>query len=259
MRIVVLAKPVPDTTGSERLGPDMRLDRGSAPTIVNPNDEHAVEQALRLVEAVGGEVTLLTMAPPNATEMIRKALAMGATRGVLVTDPALEGACALATAKVLAAALATLEFDLVLAGIDTSDGGAGIVAAAIATLRGLPYLSHATAVEVADGRVRVRRVAPGGHDVIEAQLPALVAVTRMVGDPRYATLKGIMAARSKQIATIGLGGLGLHEAELGGEAATTRVLRARVPAARGATRVVRAPATEAAHEIVEFLVERRLV
>jgi electron transfer flavoprotein beta subunit len=259
VRIVVLAKPVPDTTGSERLGPDHRLDRASAPTIVNPNDEHAVEQAIRLIEAHGGEITLLTMAPPNATATMRKALAMGATRGVLVTDPALEGSCALATAKVLAAALATLEFDLVLAGIDTSDGGSGIVAAAIATLRGLPYLSYASSVGVVDGRVRVERLGRRGHDVIDAPLPALVAVTQMVGEPRYASLKGIMGARSKEIATVGLDELGLLGAALGGDAATTRVLRARAPAARGATRVVRASAAEAAHEIVEFLADRRLI
>ena len=123
MRIVVLMKPVPDTTGQERLGPEFRVDRTAAPAVVNANDEYAVEAALKLVEAGGGEVTLLTMAPPTGPETMRKALAMGAHRGVLVTDPALAGSDTLSTVKVLAAALRGLEFDLVLAGADTSDGG----------------------------------------------------------------------------------------------------------------------------------------
>src|ERR1700686_1740406 len=108
-------KPVPDTTGQERLGPELRVDRAAAPAVVNANDEYAVEAALKLVEAGGGEVTLLTMAPPTGPETMRKALAMGAHRGVLVTDPGLAGSDTLSTARVLAAALRGLEFDLVLA------------------------------------------------------------------------------------------------------------------------------------------------
>ena len=259
MQIVVLLKPVPDTTGAERLGPDMRLDRASSPTIVNPNDEYAVEQALRLVEAHGGEITLLTMAPASAVETMRKALAMGAHRGVLVTDDALAGSCALATTKVLAAALATLDFDLVLAGADSADGGGGVVAAGVALLRGLPYLSYAGRVQVADGCVRVERLEAGGYATIEAPLPAFVVVTQLVGEPRYATLRGIMAARSREVRTLDLATLGLHGAPVGGAAATTRVLSVREPAARATTRVFRGSADEGAHAIADLLVERRLL
>ena len=259
MRIVVLAKPVPDTTGAERLGEDMRLDRLSSPPIVNPNDEYAVEQAIRLVEAHGGEVTLLTMAPPGATETMRKALAMGAHGGVLVSDAALGGACALATTRVLAAALATLEFDLVLAGAGSADGGGGVVASGIAALRGLPYLSYAGTVEVTDDRVRIHRLHATGYTVLEARLPALVVVTQMVGEPRYASLKGIMAARSRQIGSMSLADLGLDPAVVGGAAATTRVLSARPPAERGATRVVRGAPAEVARAIVDLLDDRRFL
>lgn len=259
MQIVVFLKPVPDTTGTERLGPDMRLDRSSSPAIVNPNDEYAVEQALRLVEAHGGEITLLTMAPAGAAETMRKALAMGAHRGVLVTDEALAGSCTLSTARVLAAALATLDFDLVLAGVDSSDGGAGVVAAGVATLRGLPYLSYAGRVDVVNGGVRVERLEAGGHAVLEASLPALVVVTQLVGEPRYATLKGIMAARSREIRTIDLAAIGLAGAPVGGAAATSRVLAARSSAERGATRVVRGSPEDAARAIADLLVERRLI
>jgi electron transfer flavoprotein beta subunit len=259
VRIVVLAKPVPDTTGAERLGEDLRLDRLASPPIVNPNDEYAVEQALRLVEAHGGEVTLLTMAPPGAAETMRKALAMGAHGGVLVADEALAGACALATARVLAAALATMEFDLVLAGVSSADGGGGVVAAGVAALRGLPYLSYAGTVEVVDGCVRIHRLHATGYSILEAPLPAFVVVTQMVGEPRYASLKGIMAARSRQIRTVTLADLGLDPAAVGGIAATTRVLAARSPAERGATRLVRGTPAEMAREIVDLLDDRRLL
>ncbi|MGH2464476.1 MAG: electron transfer flavoprotein subunit beta/FixA family protein, partial [Candidatus Limnocylindrales bacterium] len=206
MRIVVLAKPVPDTTGQERLGPDLRVDRVGVPAVVNANDEYALEAALKLVEAAGeGEVTLLAMAPAGAPETLRKALAMGAHRAVLVTDPALGGSDTLTTVRVLAAALRRLEYDLVLAGADTSDGGGGVVAAGIAVTLGLPYLSYAARiepkVEPAPGHVVVHRLSAVGYDQLEAGLPALVVATQALGEPRYPSLKGIMAARSKEILT----------------------------------------------------------
>jgi electron transfer flavoprotein beta subunit len=261
VHIVVLAKPVPDTTGQEQLGPDGRLDRAAVPAVVNANDEYALEAALKLVEASpdGGEVTLLAMAPTGAPDTLRKALAMGATRAVLVTDPALEGSCALSTARVLAAALRGLTYDLVIAGADTSDGGAGIVAAGIATILGLPYLSYAARIEPADGRVRVRRLSAAGYDVIESAMPALVVATQALGEPRYPTLKGIMAARSKEIATRSLADLDLAGVAVGGAVATSRVTGSQKPPARGATRVVKAPAAEAAKAVVDFLVERKIV
>ncbi len=261
MRIVVLVKPVPDTTGQERLGPDLRVDRAGVPAVVNANDEYALEAALKLVEADGeGEVVLLAMAPAAAPETLRKALAMGAHRGVLVTDPALAGSDTLATARVLAAALARLEFDLVLAGADTSDGGGGVVPAGVATLAGLPYLSYASRIEPSAGRVVVRRISPVGYDVIEAALPALVVATQALGEPRYPSLKGIMAARSKEIATWSLADLDLGGATaVGGAGAGTVVLDARQPPARAATRVIREPAAVAAGQVVEFLAARRLI
>ena len=199
MRIVVLTKPVPDpASGAERLLPDGRLDRAASPAVVNGNDEYVLEKALKLVEAAGeGEVILLSMAPASAPETMRKALAMGAHRGVLVTDPALEGSCTVATTRVLAAALKTLEFDLVFAGVDTSDGVAGVVPAGVAALNGLPYLSYAAQIEPdpAAGRVRVQRISPTGYDVLEAPMPALISGTQALGEPRYPSLKGIMAAR----------------------------------------------------------------
>ena len=261
MRIVVLAKPVPDATGQERLGPDGRLDRAVTSAVVNGNDEYALEAALKLIEASpdGGEVTVLAMAPPNAPETLRKALAMGATRGVLVTDPALAGSCIVSTVRVLAAALRDLTFDLVLAGADTSDGGGGVVGAGVAALLGLPYLSYAARIEPADGRVRVHRITPTGYDIVEAPLPALVVATQALGEPRYPSLKGIMAARSKEVVIRSLADLALDGGPVGGDAATTRLVDARAPATRAATRIVRAPAAEAAREVVAFIADRRII
>lgn len=257
MRIVVLVKPVPDATGQERLGPDGRLDRSAAPPVLNGNDEYTLEAALRLVEAIGGEITLLAMAPDASREALRKGLAMGATRAVLVTDEALAGSCALSTMRVLAAALRAMEYDIVLAGADSADGGGGVVGAGVATLLDLPLVAGAAGIEASrDGVVRVRRLAAGGEETVEVPLPALVVGTQLLGEPRYPTLKGIMGARAKEIAVRTLADLGLDDGTVGGAAASTVVVAQRPPAARGATRVVREAPAVAAREIVDLLVER---
>ena len=239
----------------------MRLDRQAVPAVINANDEYALEAALKLTEAHGGEVTLVSMAPPAGAETLRKGLAMGAHRGLLVSDPALAGSCTLSTVRVLAAALRDVEFDLLLAGADTSDGGGGVVAPGLAALLRLPYLSYAAKIEPnTDARtVRVRRISPTGFDVIEAPLPAFVVCTQALGEPRYPSLKGIMAARSKEVVTKSLADVGISPDDAGGAVATTKVLEATKPPARAATRVVREPAPEAAKQLVAFLAERRIV
>jgi electron transfer flavoprotein beta subunit len=261
VRILVLTKPVPDpAAGAERLGPDYRLDRAASPSVVNGNDEYALEAALQLVEAHGGEVAILSMAPANATDTMRKALAMGAVRGVLVTDPALQGADLPTTIRVLAAAAAAEEFDLLLAGLDTSDGQGGAVAAGVAARLGLPLLSNAASIEPdpGSGRVRVRRLSAKGYDVVESPMPAVVSGTQALGAPRYPSLKGIMAARSREILQRAVADL--PDADVPADGAwATRVVSAEKPASRAAGRVVKAPPDEAAREIADFLADRRLI
>lgn len=264
MRIVVLVKPVPDpASAGERLGPDGRLDRAAVPAVVNGNDEYALEAALKLSAAAGdgSEVTVLSMAPASAPETLRKALAMGATRGVLVTDPALAGSDAMSTARVLAAALRTLEFDLVLGGVDTSDGVGGTVAAAIAAHLPLPFLSYAARIEPDEvtRKVVVRRISPTGYDLLEATMPALISCTQALGEPRYPSLKGIMGARSKEIATRSLADLGLDASSVGAAASATVLRETRTPPLRGATEVVRGAPADGAARIVELLATRRLI
>lgn len=268
MRIAVLLKPVPDTTGQERLGPDLRVDR-TTPAVINPNDEHALEAALRLRESRSSddEIVLVSMAPaggqggagPATGEKLREGLARGANRAFHVADPALAGSDVWTTVRVLAAALRVVEADLILAGADTSDGRGGVVGAGIAAVLRLPYLSYAASVQSSDDGVRIERASPSGHDVLVAPLPALVTVTQAVGEARYPTLKGIMQARSKPIESRSLADLGLDPAGLGGGAAKTTVTASRAPEARGSARVVRAPAPDAAREIVGFLADRRLI
>ena len=262
MRIVVLTKPVPDpAAAAERLTSDGRLDRAASPAVINGNDEYVLEAALKLVEAHGGEVTLLTMAPPNAVETMRKGLAMGAHRGVLVTDPALTGSDQWSTIQVLVAALRELEYDLILAGFDTSDGVGGVVGAAVATKLRLPYLSSAARIEPNPdaGTVRVRRISPTGFDVLESPMPALIVGTQLLGEPRYPSLKGIMAARSKEIVTRSVVDLGLDAGTVGGGVSRTRLIGQQKPPARAATHVVRGTPEEGAKAIVDLLASRRLI
>lgn len=261
MRILVLTKPVPDpAANAERLGPDLRLDRAASPTVVNGNDEYGLEAALQLVEAHGGEVVVLAMAPAAGIETMRKALAMGAGSGVLVSDDALAGADIPTTVRVLAAAARTVAWDLLLGGLDTSDGAGGAVTAGVAARLGLPLLSAAAHIEPdpAAGRVRVKRITTQGYDLVEAPMPAVISCTQALGTPRYPSLKGIMAARSRPVATLSL-------ADLEGDllppdgAWPSRVLEARPPAARAAGRTVSGAPGDVAREIADFLADRRLI
>jgi electron transfer flavoprotein beta subunit len=259
LRIVVLFKAVPPV-GSERLDDSFRTVR-TQPLEANGNDEYTLEAALKLTEAGGGEVTLLSVGPATSLDAIRKALAMGATRAVLVQDDSIAGSDIPATVNILTAALKKLEYDLVLSGADTSDGQGGVIGAALAARLGLPYLSYASQIEPsADAKsVRVRRVSPTGYDVLEAPLPALVMGTQLLGNPRYPSLRGIMQARSKEIATWSLGDLGVDASSVGAGVATTTVMSAEPPPPRARGTVVREAPDAAVEKLVDFLAARRLI
>jgi len=257
MNIVVLLKGVP-VVGTERLTNELLTDRSVA-LEANGNDEYTLEKALKLTEAHGGDVTLLTVGPANAADALRKALAMGAARAVHVVDDALNGSDMVATVNVLAAALKKLEFDLVFAGADTSDGQGGVVGAALAVKLGLPYLSYASEVEPTDGGVRIRRISLTGYDVLEAPTPALVMGTQLLGEPRYPSLRGIMQARSKPIEQWSLADLGIDASTVGTGAATTKALDADKPPERAGATFIRETPEVAAAQVVDFLASRRLI
>ena len=260
MKIVVCIKQVPATTADKRYTDDLRLDRASAEAIINPLDEYAIEQALRLVDAGAVEsVGYLSMGPEQAGEALRRALAMGGDDATLVTDPALAGADEWATARVLAAALDRLAPDIALMGMASDDARGSLVPGAVAARRNLPLLSYGAELAITDGKARIRRLSATGFDWIEAPLPVVASVTDQVGEPRYASLKGIMAAKRKPLETWSLADLGLDSEDLHG-AALTRVTEARPPEPKPPTeRIENVSGAEAATKIADWLAARKLI
>jgi len=260
VKIVVCVKQVPATTAEKRYTSDLRLDRASAESVINPLDEYAIEQALRLQEAGTVEsVAYLSMGPAQAAEALRRALAMGGDEAYLVTDGALAGADAWATARVLAAALDKLAPDVALMGMASDDAKGSLVPGAVAAIRGLPLLSYGSELRLEDSVARIRRLNATGYDVVEALLPVVASVTDQVGEPRYASLKGIMAAKRKPLETWSLDDLGIGAEELHG-AALTHVIEVRPPEAKAPTeRVENVPADEAATRIADWLAARKLI
>jgi electron transfer flavoprotein beta subunit len=209
MQIAVLVKWVPAPQGTPQLGPDHLLVREGAEGALDPGDEFGVEAALQIVEREGGEVTVVSMGPDDAVAAVQRALAMGAHRGVLVTDPGLRGADALATARVLTAALGRAPFDLVIASVESTDGYTGTLPVTVAELLDLPSITFARAMDVLEGSVRAERQTATGYDVVTCDLPLLVTLTAGANEPRFPSLKGVMAARSKPLDRLTLADLGL--------------------------------------------------
>jgi electron transfer flavoprotein beta subunit len=228
VNIVVCVKRVPDTAAEKKLDPDdFTLDRDSVEAILNPVDEYGVEEALKLKEQHGGEVTILTMGPAGAEKAaVRKALALGADKGVLVSDDAIHGSDAMATAFVLALALADLDPDLVIVGSESTDARTSLVPQALAQLLGMPGLTNAKQVTVEGESVTIHREEEGGYIVIESPLPAVVSVVKGINEPRYATLKGIMSAKQKPVDVLSGDDIGLDPSDVGLEGSKTEVIEA---------------------------------
>jgi len=243
MDVVVLVKSIPDPNGDAPLGGNFLVDRDGEGTL-DPGDEFAVEAALQLVEASEGEVTVVSMGPSGAVSAVRRALSMGAHRAVIVTDDALRGSDVLATARVLSAAIRRAPFDLVLAGVESTDGYTGTLPMTVAELLGLPAVTFARKLDVADGQARVERQTEAGYDVVECPLPAVVTVTAGATEPRYPTLKGIMGAKAKPFEELTLADLGLSIADVAPSQGVTGVEAApgkdagRVISAEGAPSVI---------------------
>ncbi|MHB2022522.1 MAG: electron transfer flavoprotein subunit beta/FixA family protein [Mycobacteriales bacterium] len=224
MDIVVCVKQVPDTWAEKRLSPaDSTVDRESVDGVMNELDEYAVEEALRLKETHGGEVTVLTMGPAKAAETIRKALSMGADKAVHLLDDALHGSDALATAYALSKALATTPFDLVICGSESTDARMSVVPAMLAEHLGVAQLTFARKVEVNGSALRVERLTDTGYDVLEAELPAVISVVEKINEPRYPSFKGIMAAKKKPFTTLTCADAGIETDRVGLQAAASVV------------------------------------
>ncbi len=252
MNVVVCVKQIPDPAAPGRLEEGtFTLDR-SGKLILDDSDSYGVEMALQLAESAGGgEVTLVSMAPNAETGGLRQALAMGAAKAILVSDPKLKGSDALSTAKVLAGAIKTVPFDLVLCATESTDGYTGTLPVQLAELLGLPSVTFAKAVAVDGSTVRVERQTEAGFDEVVCPLPAVVTVTAGVVEPRYPSFKGIMAAKSKPVTELSVADLGL-DGQVGAAGAREAIIAADPAESRAQGEIVEDEG-DGADRIVAFL------
>ena len=258
MKIVVLMKDVPDTYGDRQLSPETGLvERGSSDHVPDEITERALEAALRYAEAHEGvTVRLVSMGAAEATATVRKGLAMGADSALQVLDDDLVGADLSLTAEVLAAAIRREAPDLVVAGNLSTDGTGGVIPAMVAERLGWAALTNLAELDIAEAEVSGTRVSDTGRMRLTAALPAVVSVTEGMPDPRYVNFKGIMAAKKKQVDTVGVAELGVHP--LDPEAARTIMTEvSQKPPRTGGVKIV--DEGDAAERLVEFLVENKLV
>ncbi len=252
MQIAVLTKQIPSPEATPRLDAGGLLVREGG--VLDPGDEVGLELALQLVEAGEGEVTAVSMGPPDAAGAIRRAMAMGAHRGIHVSDATLRGADTLVTARVLAAVLRRAPFDLVVAGAESTDGYTGTMPVTLATLLEVPSVTAVRALQVQDGTLRLERQTASGYDVLSCPMPAVVTVTAGATEPRYPSLKGIMQAKQKPLEELDVAGLGLDAGDLEPTQRVTDVQDA--PAASGGEIV---SVDEAPARIADLLAEARVI
>jgi len=257
MKVVVCVKQIPDPNSTGQLDPQTHfLKREGVEVVMDPGDEFGVEAALQLVEKHGGEVTVVSMGPERGLDAVRKALAMGAAKGILISDEGLRGSDALTTAKVLAAAIKREGFDLVITATESTDGYTGVVPQAIAELLDVPAVTFAKSLELDGTTLKVKRQTEAGYDQVEATIPAVLSVTAGVNEPRYPSLKGIMGAKSKPLDRLTPGDLGLDGA--GGGTAGQSITSVEPAPQRAAGSIVKDDG-EGYKKIVEFLAEKKVI
>ena len=259
MNVVVCGKVIPASTVIIEIDPNSkRMVRKGVPHELDPMAASAVEEGLRLVEKNGGALTLITMGTSDATIGIRNALAMGATSAVHILDDAVAGSDTLATAKLLAEAIKKQPFDIVLCATESGDSYSGIVHGQIAQLLGIPPLTFAKEITVDGDKVSIKRQSETGYDVVESTLPALVACSSGINEPRYPQLKGIMSAKKKEIKVYTAADLGFAPDQVGEKGAREKVLTIGRPAKREAGKVV-TDEGEGGKQIADFLAEIKVI
>jgi electron transfer flavoprotein beta subunit len=259
MKVAVCVKQIPDPAVPGKLDPSTNTLNRSDKPILDESDSYGVELALQLVEAAGGgSVTLVSMAPNSEMSGIRTALAMGADDAILVSDPALAGTDALGTAKVLAAAIARCNPDLVLAGVESSDGYTGTVPEQIAAAMGIASVTFAKKIEVADSGLKIERQTDNGYDDVTCPMPALVSVTGGVVEPRYPSFKGIMAAKKKPVDEVTIADLGIDASTVGKSGARQETVAVVDAEARQAGEIV-VDEGEAFQRIVQYLTDLKVI
>ena len=260
MKICVCVKQIPDpnTTVSKLDPTTYRLVRTGVSLVLDPGDEGGVEAALLLQEQHGGEVIAISMGPQTTQEALRRTLAMGADRAILVSDPALAGSDSLGTARVLAAAIGREQPDMIICATESTDGYTGMVPGGIAQLLGMPALTFAREIHINGDTCAVHRVTPTGYQAVEATLPVVVTVASGAYTPRYPSMKGIMASKKKPLAVMSIADLGLNANEVGAAGARERVVSVSKVEARAAGRVIKDDGT-AVVAIADFLDQYKLL
>jgi electron transfer flavoprotein beta subunit len=259
VNIVVTVKQVPDTWAEKKLDPsDMTTDRKSVDNVMNEMDEYGVEEALRIKEAHGGEVTILTMGPEKAVEAIRKALSMGADKAVHLTDESLHGSDALQTSAALAAVIKTLEADIVITSAEASDARGGVMGALLSEQLGVPQLTLARKVTVDPEakKVTIERQTDNGYATVEASTPVVVGVVEKINEPRYPSFKGIMAAKKKPLTTLSVADIG--SPSVGLEAASSAVDGAEPRPPKSAGQIVKDEG-DGGTKVADFLASQKLI
>ena len=257
MRIAVCIKQVPDAEARLRVAADGRwIDEEDLPFVINESDGYALEEALRIAEQLGGEVIVFSLGGERVREALRKALALGAARAVHLSDPAFAGGDAAATARALAAAIRREEVDLVLTGSQSDDAGFGSTGSVIAGHLDWPHAWLVMGVEIEDGAASakvVREMESGMNEIFRLRLPAVIEVQAGLNQPRYASLKGIMAAKRKPLDEIGPGDLGLDDGQVGTAGSGLEVLSVFFPESGEGAQMLEGEATEVAGVLVEKL------
>jgi electron transfer flavoprotein beta subunit len=261
LRIVVTVKYVPDATGDRHFADDLTVDRDDVDGLLSELDEYAVEQALQISENSDDdvEVTVLTIGPEDAKDALRKALSMGADKAIHVEDDDLHGTDAIGTSLVLAKAIEKAGYDLVVSGMASTDGTAGIVPALLAERLGVPQVTLASVVETQGDQVRVKRDGDVATEVIGATMPLVLSVTDQSGEARYPSFKGIMAAKKKPLETLSLSDLGVDAGDVGLSVAWTEVADTTARPPREAGEIVKDEEGSGAKALADFLAAKNFV
>jgi electron transfer flavoprotein beta subunit len=249
MNIVVTVKQIPDPNVNPQLDGN-RLKRDGVAGVLDPGDEFGVEAGLQIAAAHGGEVTVVSMGPAQAMEAVRKALSMGAAKGVLVSDDSLQNSDALHTARVLAEAIKKNGFDLIISGVESTDGYTGVVPQMVAALLDVPMATFAKSIEIDGDKVKINRQTEKGYDVVEVQMPCVITVTAGVNEPRYPSFKGIVEAKKKPVEQEG--------APVSGDSTSQSVDSVNDAPQRGAGEVIEDDGNGAA-KIADFLAQAKVI
>jgi electron transfer flavoprotein beta subunit len=252
MNIVVTVKQTFDTEAKIALDGKGAIDGSGVNLVINPYDEYAIEEALKLKEKFGGEVTVVSVGSEKIEISIRTALAMGCDKAVRIDDPALQNADERAVAEALAKAVAKLPYDIILAGRIAVDDGSGQVAVRMADALGVPSVGSVLKLEIEGGMASVTREIDGGTERIEVELPAVLTAQKGLNEPRLPSMRGIMGAKKKVIAAQSLADLGLSASDA---APKMSVLKYSLPNPRKGGRVIPGEAADAAHELARLLRE----